>query len=114
MSIREGGDTDIGETTREEGAEPNGVVLEIADLHAGYGEVPVLHGISFQLFEGEAIGIVGHNGMGKTTLLKTIMGLLPSTGGKIVVDGVDVTTWAAHERSWASPMSRRGGAFFPD
>jgi len=75
------------------------VVLEISELRAGYGDVPVLHGVSLQVRDGEAIGIVGHNGMGKTTLLKTIMGLLPATGGKIVVDGVDVTQWAAHERS---------------
>ena len=59
-------------------AEPNGLVLDVVDLQAGYGEMPVLHGISLQLWEGEAIGIVGHNGMGKTTLMKTIMGLLPA------------------------------------
>ncbi len=88
-------------------AEPDGLVLDVTDLHAGYGEVPVLHGVSLQLWEGEAIGIVGHNGMGKTTLLRTIMGLLPPRGGKIVVDGVDVTTWAAHERS------RLGIAYVP-
>ena len=99
MSIREGGEPDIRGNARGENAEPDGVVLEVTDLHAGYGEVPVLHGISLQLWEGEAIGIIGHNGMGKTTLLKTILGLLPSRGGKIVVDGVDVTSWAAHERS---------------
>jgi amidase len=75
------------------------VVLELSDLRAGYGDVPVLQGVSLKVRDGEAIGIVGHNGMGKTTLLKTIMGLLPATGGKIVVDGVDVTQWAAHERS---------------
>jgi amidase len=107
MSIGEGGDIEAADGDREAGVATNGVVLDIADLRAGYGEVPVLHGISFQLFEGEAIGIVGHNGMGKTTLLKTIMGLLPSSGGKIVVDGVDVTTWAAHERS------RLGIAYVP-
>jgi amidase len=90
-----------------EAAETNGVVLDVADLHAGYGEVPVLHGISLQLFEGEAIGIVGHNGMGKSTLIKAIMGLLPARGGKVVVDGVDVTSWAAHERS------RLGIAYVP-
>jgi len=61
--------------------------------------VPVLRGISLQLHEGEAIGIVGHNGMGKTTLLRTIMGLMPATGGRITIDGVDVTNWPAHERS---------------
>jgi amidase len=75
------------------------VVLEISDLRAGYGDVPVLRGVSFKLREGETIGIVGHNGMGKTTLLKTIMGLLPARGGKIVIDGLDVTQWPAHERA---------------
>jgi amidase len=88
---------------RDEGAAPAGqpgdVVLELAELRAGYGDLPVLRGVSLQVREGEAIGIVGHNGMGKTTLLKTIIGLLPARGGKIVVDGVDVTNAAAHERS---------------
>ena len=106
MSIREGRDPDIGGGATD-AAEPDGLVLDVTDLHAGYGEVPVLHGVSLQLWEGEAIGIVGHNGMGKTTLLRTIMGLLPPRGGKIVIDGVDVTTWAAHERS------RLGIAYVP-
>jgi len=75
------------------------LVLDVADLRAGYGHVPVLHGVSLQVHEGEAIGIVGHNGMGKTTLLKTLVGLLPATGGRIVLDGVDVTRSAAHERA---------------
>ena len=88
---------------RDDGSEdasgPSDVVLEISELRAGYGDVPVLRGVSLQLREGEAVGIVGHNGMGKTTLLKTIIGLLPAAGGKIAIDGVDVTRWAAHERS---------------
>ena len=75
------------------------LVLDVADLRAGYGHVPVLHGVSLQLHEGEAIGIVGHNGMGKTTLLKTLIGLLPATGGRITLDGVDVTRAPAHARS---------------
>jgi amidase len=107
MTIREAGDLEIRKNVGGELVEPNGMVLEIADLHGGYGEVPVLHGMSLQLWEGEAIGIVGHNGMGKTTLLKTIMGLLPSSGGKIIIDGVDVTSWAAYERS------RLGIAYVP-
>jgi amidase len=106
MSIGEGRDPDS-DGVASDAAEPDGLVLDVTDLHAGYGEVPVLHGVSLQLWEGEAIGIVGHNGMGKTTLLRTIMGLLPPRGGKIVVDGVDVTTWAAHERS------RLGIAYVP-
>jgi len=105
MSVREIEDLEDGEVSAAR--EPNGIVLEITDLHAGYGEVPVLRGVSLSLREGEAIGIVGHNGMGKTTLLKTLMGLLPARGGKIVIDGVDVTSWAAHERS------RLGVAYVP-
>ncbi len=75
------------------------LVLEVAELRAGYGHVPVLHGISLQLREGDAVGIVGHNGMGKTTLLKTLVGLLPASGGRVALDGVDVTTAPAHERA---------------
>jgi amidase len=75
------------------------VVLEISELRSGYGDIPVLHGISLRLHEGEAVGIVGHNGMGKTTLLKTLMGHLPARGGKIAVDGIDVTQWPAHARA---------------
>ena len=78
---------------------PSDVVLDISDLRSGYRDVPVLRGVSLQLHEGEAIGIVGHNGMGKTTLLRTIMGLMPATGGRITIDGVEVTNWPAHERS---------------
>ena len=75
------------------------VVLEVADLRAGYGRVPVLHGVNLQIHEGEAVGIVGHNGMGKTTLLKVIMGLMPTSGGRIVLDGSEATGSPAHQRS---------------
>ena len=92
----------LGGTGEEVAQERDGqrrIVLELHDVRAGYGHVPVLHGISLQLHEGEALGIVGHNGMGKTTLLKTVMGLLPLTGGRIVVDGADVSREPAHTRS---------------
>lgn len=85
-----------GNTLQESGTD---VVLDVSDLRSGYRDVPVLRGISLQLHEGEAIGIVGHNGMGKTTLLQTIIGLIPVSGGRIMIDGVDVTSWPAHERS---------------
>jgi amidase len=75
------------------------VVLDVAGLRAGYGQVPVLHGIDFQLREGEAVGIVGHNGVGKTTLLKALLGLVPATAGRVTMDGVDVTRMKAYERS---------------
>ena len=83
------------------------MLLEVHDLRAGYGRIPVLHGVSLHLREGEALGIVGHNGMGKSTLLKTIVGLLPATAGRIVLDGADVTREPAHLRS------RRGLAYVP-
>ena len=69
--------------------------------------VPVLHGVSLALEAGEALGIVGHNGMGKTTLLKALMGLLPVSSGRVSVDGVDVTREPAHARN------RLGIAYVP-
>jgi amidase len=74
-------------------------LIDIKGLGAGYGRVPVLHGVDFHVDEGEIVGVLGHNGMGKTTLLKTIMGLLPATAGSIVFDGEDVTSMPAHERN---------------
>jgi amidase len=88
-------------------ADQGRVVLEVHDLRAGYGYVPVLHGVSLRVDAGQALGIVGHNGMGKTTLMKTIVGLLPATGGSINIDGVDVTREPAHARS------RRGLSYVP-
>jgi amidase len=58
-----------------------------------------LHGIDFQLHEGEAVGIVGHNGVGKTTLLKALIGLVPASAGRVSIDGIDATRMKAHERS---------------
>ena len=78
---------------------PKRVVLDVQGLRAGYGDVPVLHGISLRLHEGEALGVVGHNGMGKTTLLKAIMGQLPANAGKIEIAGVDMTHQPAYTRS---------------
>lgn len=75
------------------------VVLDVAELKSGYSGIPVLRGVSFELREGEAIGIVGHNGMGKSTLLKTLVGLVPATAGRVSIDGLDVTRMPAHERS---------------
>ncbi len=86
---------------------PPGVVFEASDLRAGYGTVPVLHGVSLALEAGDALGIVGHNGMGKTTLLKALMGLLPVSSGRVSVDGVDITREPAHARN------RLGIAYVP-
>jgi amidase len=90
-----------------EGRAASDVVLEVAGLRAGYGHVPVLHGVNLQLHAGEAIGIVGHNGVGKTTLMKTLVGLVRTNAGRIAIDGIDVTRMKAHERS------RLGVAYVP-
>ena len=65
--------------------------LEARELCAGYDSVPVLHGISLAVRSGEIVAIVGRNGVGKTTLVRALMGVLPATGGQIHLDGVDVT-----------------------
>ena len=75
------------------------MLLEVKALSAGYGRVPVLHGVDFTVEEGEIVGVLGHNGMGKTTLLKTIMGIVPATGGVIGYAGLDLTRERASERA---------------
>jgi amidase len=74
-------------------------LLEIDGLKGGYGAVPVLHGVSLTVKEGEVVGLLGHNGMGKSTLLRTIMGFLPATGGSIRFDGEDITKAAPFKRA---------------
>ncbi len=66
------------------------VILEVNDMHAGYGRIPVLSGISFSVGEHEVVGVLGHNGMGKTTLLKALIGQVPLTAGTIRFAGADV------------------------
>lgn len=76
-------------------------LLEITDLKGGYGDIPVLHGVSLQVAEGEVVGLLGHNGMGKSTLLKTVMGFLPARGGAVIFDGEDITKATSHSRARA-------------
>jgi branched-chain amino acid transport system ATP-binding protein len=82
-------------------------MLEVKDLRAGYGRIPILNGVGFRVDTGEAVGVLGHNGMGKTTLLKTLIGLIPATGGAIVFDGADITREPTHLRA------RRGLGYVP-
>ncbi|MDE2914704.1 MAG: amidase [Paracoccaceae bacterium] len=74
-------------------------LLEVAGLNAGYGRVPVLHGIDLSVDETEVVGVLGHNGMGKTTLLKSIMGIVPATDGAIVFRGLDLTRERTSDRA---------------
>lgn len=75
--------------------------LDVTGLAGGYGKVPVVRGVDLQVAAGEVVGILGHNGMGKTTLLKLIMGFLPATGGRVRFRGADVTRDAPHRRAAA-------------
>jgi amidase len=74
-------------------------LLEVRGLRSGYGRVPVLHGIDVSVEDGEIVGVLGHNGMGKTTLLKSLMGIVPVTEGAIVYSGIDLTRERASERA---------------
>ena len=66
-------------------------VLALEDVHAGYGESPVLHGVSLRIEPGEVVVIIGPNGAGKSTAMKAIFGMLNITAGRIVLDGGDIT-----------------------
>jgi branched-chain amino acid transport system ATP-binding protein len=72
-------------------------VLEVRDLHAGYGDVPVLRGISLTVGAGEIVALVGANGAGKTTTLRAIAGLLAPSRGEIHFGGARIDGVAAHE-----------------
>jgi branched-chain amino acid transport system ATP-binding protein len=82
-------------------------MLEVRGLHAGYGAIPVLHDVSLTIARGESVGILGHNGMGKTTLLRTLVGALRATAGMVRLDGADITRHAPHARA------RLGMAYVP-
>ncbi|WP_170246071.1 urea ABC transporter ATP-binding subunit UrtE [Methylobacterium gnaphalii] len=73
-------------------------MLAISDLHAAYGQSEVLHGINISVAPGEIVAVMGRNGMGKSTLMKTLMGIVPTKSGTISVDGTDVTTMKSHAR----------------
>jgi branched-chain amino acid transport system ATP-binding protein len=75
------------------------MMLDVQGLRTSYGRIPILNGISFSVGEGEFIGILGHNGMGKTTLLKALMGFLPATAGRVLFDREDVTAAEPYQRS---------------
>jgi len=77
----------------------DGELLEIANVRAGYGSGDVLQGVSLSIAEGEIVAVIGRNGVGKTTLMKTVIGLLPATTGAIRFCGDDVTALAARKRS---------------
>jgi branched-chain amino acid transport system ATP-binding protein len=71
-------------------------VLKIHDVHAYYGKSHILQGVSLEVGDGELVGVLGRNGVGKTTLLKSIMGLVAPRAGSVVFDGAEVSRLPAH------------------
>jgi urea transport system ATP-binding protein len=82
-------------------------MLELTNLHASYGKTPVLHDVDVAVKEGEIVGIMGKNGVGKTTLIKTVMGLLDADEGAIRFDGEEITDASTDVRA------RRGVGYIP-
>jgi branched-chain amino acid transport system ATP-binding protein len=83
-------------------------VLELRDVHAYYGESHVLHGMRLRVETGEVATLVGRNGVGKTTTLRTIMGILPARRGEISLDGKHITGLPSDR------IAKRGLGYVPE
>jgi urea transport system ATP-binding protein len=73
-------------------------MFEVRNLSAAYGQSEVLHGIDLSVGRGEIVALVGRNGMGKSTLMKSLIGVMPARSGQITVDGVNLTALPSHRR----------------
>jgi urea transport system ATP-binding protein len=73
-------------------------MLSVTGLSAAYGQSEVLHGIDLAVAPGEIVAMVGRNGMGKSTLMKSLIGVMPARSGQIAIQGTDVTALAPHQR----------------
>jgi urea transport system ATP-binding protein len=73
-------------------------VLKVTNLHAGYGQSEVLHGLNFSVAQAEILVVVGRNGMGKSTLMKSLIGMVPVKTGQIELDGTDVAHFKSYKR----------------
>jgi branched-chain amino acid transport system ATP-binding protein len=90
--------------------------LEVRGLHAGYGMIPVLHGLEFTTLDEGVTAVLGANGAGKTTALRTVMGQTRIYKGSIKVGGVDVTGWPPHRliREMGVAIVPEGRQLFPE
>ena len=83
-------------------------LLQVADLHAWYGESHVLHGVDFEVRAGEVVTLLGRNGAGKTTTLKSVMGIVPWRTGSVRFQGEELIDRPSNL------IARRGLAFCPE
>ncbi len=82
-------------------------MLEVQDIHTNYGESYILQGLSLRLSQGQVVAVLGRNGVGKTTLIRSIIGFTPPRRGRILLRGEDITHLAPHE------IARRGVGLVP-
>lgn len=73
-------------------------MLAVSDYRVSYGQSEVLHGLSFEVKPREIVAVMGRNGMGKTTLMKSLMGVIPSSGGSVKLDGKEVSQLKSFQR----------------
>ena len=85
------------DTTPVAAGSPDELVLELQGIHTYYGRIHALQGVSLEVRRGEIVTLIGANGAGKTTILKTISGLLHARQGKVLLHSKDITQKAAHE-----------------
>jgi len=83
-------------------------MLTIAGLNTHYGASHILQGVDLEMPQGRISAVLGRNGVGKTTMVKTIMGLVPPSSGRVSVGGADITGWLPHR------VSRQGVAYVPE
>ena len=83
-------------------------MLEVADLVSGYGRARILRGLSFRIGAGELVMLLGRNGAGKSTTLRTVMGLLRAEGGSIRLAGQEIAGWEPHR------IARAGLGYVPE
>ncbi len=82
-------------------------VLQVDGIHTYYGESHILHGVSLRVGAGEMVALLGRNGAGKTTMIRSIVGFTPSREGRIVFEGDEIQRWPAYR------IARRGVALVP-
>jgi branched-chain amino acid transport system ATP-binding protein len=83
-------------------------LVAVEDVHAFYGKSHILHGVSLTVGKGEVVGLLGRNGVGKSTTLKTIMGLVPASRGRVLLEGKPINGLPAHR------LARLGIAYVPE
>ncbi len=72
-------------------------LLEVKDLQVYYGVICALKGISFEVNEGEIVSLIGANGAGKTTMMQSVVGMIPKKSGSVIFDGIDITKTPCHK-----------------